>query len=85
MEVFVVETNFHMFDDCLYPPKSVYNRVATVVEHDSRCLGCLAYATFDTKLMVSMGENSLNYLKKNATSEIISQQYANLLCKYVES
>lgn len=44
----------HMFDDCFYPPKSIYNRVATVVEHNSPCLGCLAYATFDTKLMVSM-------------------------------
>ena len=39
----------------------------------------------EPKLMVSIGENSLNYLKKNATSEIISKQYANLLCEYVES
>lgn len=56
----------HMFDDCLYPPKSVYNRVATVVEHDSRCLGCLAYATFDTKLMVSM----VNRSEANGVSKI---------------
>tara|TARA_Y100000589_G_C27042195_1_gene583639 strand:- start:267 stop:1004 length:738 start_codon:yes stop_codon:yes gene_type:complete len=38
----------------------------------------------EPKLMLSMGENSLNYLKKNATSEIISKEYANLFCKYVE-